>query len=236
MADEMEAMRGADDEAWVESDAHGVFPPLPPLAQAREAPSPRWGEGGAGARSIDEGEVRRAYELSNESVESIRERFGLTKHQLRKMQRDGGWTMRPQISMPGALRGRKAVGEGALDLRLNRLVVFSAAMLEKQVVRSGLTFENAQALRELCRAQEARVRTTKNRNAARDREKKNKDAGYDFRDDSAWLDAELDRILEPIRGPGKRDHKSAALGDECGEAGVSGELAQEGDRSASASA
>jgi hypothetical protein len=83
-------------------------------------------------------------------------------------------------------------------------------MLEKRLAEEGLTEGNARTLTELCRAQEIRMRSTRNEKAAKAREKKNNDAGQDYRDDPAWARAELKRRIRQIRaaiglgGPGRQ--------------------------------
>lgn len=149
-------------------------------------------------------ELRRAYELTAEPVKSIRERFGLTKYRLEKLRIQHGWTTRRQIAKPGPLSEYESylpVGAEAVDLRLNRLVVIGIAMLERKVADEGMTETNARTLKELCRAQETRMRSTRNEKAAKAREKKNTDDGHDFRDDPNWLKAELARRLDQIFGP-----------------------------------
>ncbi|MGH6925266.1 MAG: hypothetical protein ACRED5_16155 [Propylenella sp.] len=147
---------------------------------------------------VDWEEVRRVYELTGESVASIQRRFVLTPSQLRKRREDEEWMTRPAVAQPGPLQGHRAVGEEALDLKLNRIVAIGAAMLELRLAKEGMTEANARTLRELCRAQEIRMRSTRNEKAAKAREKKNNDAGYDFRDDPEWLLAELTRRLDRI--------------------------------------
>ena len=160
-------------------------------------------EGFPGAeKSVDWEEVRRVYELSGERVGAIRERFGLTEYQFRRRRTLGGWTARPQVAEPGALQGCKPVGAEALDFRLNRLVAIGTSMLERKVADEGMTEANARTLKELCRAQETRMRSTRNEKAAKAREKKSTDDGHDFRDDPAWLRAEINRRLDRLFDPG----------------------------------
>ena len=106
------------------------------------------------------------------------------------------------MAEPGALQGWKPVGSEALDFRLNRLVAIGTSMLERKVADEGMTEANARTLKELCRAQETRMRSTRNEKAAKAREKKSTDDGYDFRDDPAWLRAEINRRLDRLFDPG----------------------------------
>ena len=146
--------------------------------------------------------MRRAYELSGESVASIQQRFGLTKHRLTKRRIAEAWTTRQPIAVPTSLPPRRQVGAEALELKLNKLLVTGIAMLAKRLAEEGLTDQNARTLTELCRAEEIRMRSTRTR-TGKARETKKHDAGYDFRDDPAWLDAELRRRLERIEARGK---------------------------------
>jgi hypothetical protein len=146
--------------------------------------------------------VRRAYELGADSVAAIRKRFGLTPWQLRCARERGDWTTRPAAAKPGPLQGYKPVGAEALELKLNRLVAIGAAMLERKIADEGMTETNARTLKELCRAQETSMRSKRTEKAAKAREKKNNDAGYDFRDDPAWLDAEFERRINRMFGGG----------------------------------
>lgn len=150
-------------------------------------------------------EVRRVYELGANSIPAILERFGLTPYQLRKRREDENWATRPRVAEPGALQGYKPVGEEALDLRLHRLVAIGTAMLERKIADEGMTEENARTLKELCHAQEIRMRSTRNEKAAKAREKKNNDDGADFRDDPNWLRAEFNRRLDHVFGPERMD-------------------------------
>jgi len=127
--------------------------------------------------------VRRAYELSGESVAAIRERFGLTVSELRSRRIAEGWTARPAVAEKSRLPYRKALGPELLELRLNKLMTTGVAMLEKRLAEEGLTEANARTLTELVRAQEMRMRSKRNEKAAKARETKKHDAGYDFRDD-----------------------------------------------------
>ncbi len=165
----------------------------PPASQP-----PRNADDGAADDSVDWAEVRRAYELSEETVSSIRERFGLSRYQLAQRRTAESWTARPQIARRGLTRRRASIGSQALVYRLNRLVTIGLAMLEKQISDEGMTENNARTLTELCRAQEIRMRSNRNHKAAKAREKKNNDAGHDFRDDPEWLLAEINRRLDRL--------------------------------------
>ena len=57
------------------------------------------------------------------------------------------------------------------------------------------------------------MRSKRTEKAAKAREKKNNDAGYDFRDDPAWLDAEFERRLARMFGGGTA---SSVAGDDAG--------------------
>jgi hypothetical protein len=170
-------------------------------------------------KTIDWREVRRVYELGADSVPAILERFGLTPWQFRKVRESENWTTRRPAAKPGPLQGHKPVGEESLELRLNRLVAICSVMLEQKIADEGFNETNARALRELCHAQEIRMRSTRSEKAAKAREKKNHDAGYDFRDDPVWLRAELERRLDHLFGQGglesssRNDDARAATGD-----------------------
>jgi hypothetical protein len=168
-------------------------------------------------------EVRKAYELSAETVEAIRKRFGLTIHGLRSRRIREGWTARPPVAQPLLLPRKVAVGEEARALKLNRLVLIGTAMLEKRLAEEGLTEANARTLTELCRAEELLMRSTKQK-TGKTRETKNSDAVTDFRDDPAWLNAELGRRLARLLAAGEA-RASDEGGDGRGEANVSRELA-----------
>jgi hypothetical protein len=140
--------------------------------------------------------IRRAYEFTAEPVRSIERRWGLTQYQLAKLRISEGWTARPQAAKPGPLSGRKPLGSEALEFRLNRLVALGLTMLERRVSTKGFSEEDARTLRELCRAAEITKRAARTEKAGKAREKKN-DA-HDFRNDPAWLRAEIDRRLDRL--------------------------------------
>ena len=98
------------------------------------------------------------------------------------------------VAIPRGPNGRKIVGIDLLELRLNKLVVTCMAMLDDKLKKEGLTLENARLVTEMCRAEELRMRTTRQK-TGKTRETKNNDAAHDFRDDPVWLDAELNRRL-----------------------------------------
>lgn len=177
-------------------------------------------------RRIDWREVRRVYELGADSVPAIIERFGLKPYQLRKVREAENWTTRRPAAKPGPLQGHKPVGADALDFRLHRLVAIGTGMLEQKVAEQGMTEANARTLRELCRAQEIRMRSTRSEKAAKAREKKNNDAGHDFRDDPAWLRAELTRRLEHLTRGGADSGASPRGRVDEGAEEVSGGLAE----------
>ena len=181
-------------------------------------------QGGGEEPAVDWAEVRRAYELGAESVASVQRRFGLTPYQLRRVREDEDWTKREPVIKPGPLQGHKAVGVDSLELKLNKLVAIGIAMLEQKVADEGMTETNARTLNELCRAQETRMRSTRNEKAAKAREKKNTDDGQDFRDDPAWLDAEFKRRLNRMLDA---EGEAGGVGpaDDRGTAGAAGELA-----------
>jgi hypothetical protein len=185
------------------------------LVRPPSQPSPARGEGFAAAENadgVDWAEVRRAYELSGETVGAIQERFGLTRYGLAKRRTDEGWTARPQVAGPALLPRRGSVGSEAIQYRLNRLLTTGVSMLEKRVAEEGMTETNACTLRELCRAQEIMMRATRNEKAAKAREKKNNDAGQDHRDDPEWLIAEIDRRLGRLAAKDKGGGAEAAAG------------------------
>ena len=176
-------------------------------------------------KSIDLKELRRVYELGADSIPAILERFGLTAWEFRKLREGGDWTIRKPAAEPGPLQGHKPIGEEALDLRLHRLVAIGTAMLERKIADEGMTEANARTLKELCHAQEIRMRSTRNEKAAKAREKKNNDDGADFRDDPNWLKAEFARRLDLVFGPD--DGPSGIRGAESGgPASAPGNLAE----------
>jgi hypothetical protein len=183
---------------------------------------PQRGEGGTSkdSKALDLDALRRAYELTGEAVASIRRRFGLSAWQFRKLRERGQWTPRDPIAKPGPLQGYKPIGEEALELRLNRLLAIGSAMLACKVAEEGMTETNARTLRELCRAQETMMRSKRTEKAAKAREKKNNDAGYDFRDDPAWLDAEINRRLDRLfdKGGVGQGHRRSQSGGKTGAA------------------
>ena len=176
--------------------------------------------------AVDWQAVRRAYELSGDTVASIRARFGLSVHDLRQRRVAERWTARPQVARTGPLPmplRRLAVGCEAIEFRLNRLLSLGIALLEKRLAEEGLTDANARTLTELCRAEESRMRTIRQK-TGKTRETKNHDAGYDFRDDPAWLDAEIRRRIERLT----RAQEAQGASDEVegGEAGGARGLAR----------
>ncbi len=177
------------------------------------------------AADVDWAEVRRAYELSGETVVSIQNRFGLTQYKLTKQRVAEGWTTRLPVAKPGPRPRRKSVGSEVLGFRLNRLLIIGVAMLDKRLIEEGMTEANARMATELCRAEELRMRSTRTK-TGKTRETKNHDAGYDFRDDPAWLRAELNRRLDRLsrRSKAGGDPRAADAG---GDAGPSGGLAKE---------
>ena len=70
---------------------------LSTVGRGQGQPSPASGEGVA----VDWAEVRRAYELSGETVASIIRRFGLSREALRRRRVGGRWTTRPPAAQPG---------------------------------------------------------------------------------------------------------------------------------------
>jgi hypothetical protein len=190
--------QGAADVALSSAAASGLPPSRLRQGYAGQAqPSPARGEGfGSGdGGEPDWDEVRRLYELTGTPVSAIQERFGVTPWEFRKARVAGNWTTRPQVARPGALQGHKPIGEESIEFRLNRLIVVGIDVLEKQVADNGFDEERARTLRELCRAQEIRMRSKRTEKAAKAREKKNNDAGQDYRDDPEWLLAEINRKL-----------------------------------------
>jgi hypothetical protein len=180
--------------------------PLSERSEKPERPFLRQGREGDAARddkTIDVEALRRAYELTGETVASIRRRFGLSAWQFRRLREGGRWTTRDPVAKPGPLHGYKPVGEEALELRLSRLLAIGSAMLARKVAEEGMTETNARTLKELCRAQETMMRSKRTEKAAKAREKKNNDAGYDFRDDPAWLREQLERRILKIRAAAK---------------------------------
>ena len=194
------------------------------MQNSSPSPSPQ-GEGEApGADGVDWAEVRKAYEFSEETVPYIRKRFGLTIHGLRSRRIAEGWTARPLVAVPLRLPKRGMSVDEAIELKLNRMLAVASAMLEKRLADEGATEVNARTLVELCRAEELRMRSTKHR-TAKTRETKNADAGSDFRDDPAWLRAELERRLAHLREE-EGDRGAAQIGEHDGAAGLSGGLGE----------
>jgi hypothetical protein len=145
--------------------------------------------------------VRRAYELTGETTASIRERFGLTENELRKMRKAGGWIVRPPCALPGPLGRRKPLAE-ALEYRLDRLATLGVVMLEKRIADNGIDQANARTLTELCRAREIMMREIRKEKAAKARETKNDDFGP--ADDIAFIRAELERRIRNLGRDGER--------------------------------
>jgi hypothetical protein len=212
MNDPENASRGMAD---VDEGGRDPTPNSSPPGCAKASPGEqRGGEADAAAaavgvepksmETIDVEALRRDYELTREPVASILRRFGLTRWRLQKLRIENCWTSRPQIARPGPLqgqKGQKSLGAEAVDFRLNRLVAIGTDMLERKVADEGMTEANARTLKELCRAQETRMRSTRNEKAAKAREKKSNDDAADFRDDPNWLKAEFSRRLDLIFGP-----------------------------------
>jgi hypothetical protein len=73
------------------------------------------------------------------------------------------------------------------------------------------------------------MRSRRNEKAAKAGEKKSKDAGYDFRDDPEWLDAELDRRIERLARAGGGTREEEGAGEPGGEARAAGGLAELGE-------
>jgi hypothetical protein len=194
MADAEGAVGSADAVSVAKGNAEGALHPSP-----LPNPPPQGGRGLLVGAAVDWAEVRRAYELSNETVTSIRTRFGIAKSTLERRRVAEGWTTRPTVAIPRGPNGRKIVGIDLLELRLNKLVITCMAMLDDKLKKEGLTLENARLATEMCRAEELRMRTTRQK-TARSREMKKHDATSDFRDDPAWLDAELRRRLAKLTG------------------------------------
>ncbi len=133
-------------------------------------------------------------------MESIRERFKLSKHRLRTRQRHEGWTVRRQVATPYRLPHRKPVGADEIGFRLNRLLVNELAMLERRLAEEGMSEANARTLVELCRAEEIRMRSIANKaKTAKTRETKDHDDGADASADEGWLRTELKKRIHRIR-------------------------------------
>jgi hypothetical protein len=170
--------------------------------------------------------VRRAYELSGETVDSIARRCGMSRATLWRRHVAQGWTTRSPVAVYRGGSGAKIAGAEGSEFRLNRLILVGAAMLAKRLkaerlTEEGLTQASARMLTELCRAEELRMRAMRQK-TGKTRETK-KDAATDFRDDPVWLDAELRRWLDSLTQGG--DQGAPRDGDERGEAGLSRELA-----------
>lgn len=161
------------------------------------------GAGAAGAAvgdgEVDWAAVRRAYEMTGETIREICARFRVSPRTLTRQRRREGWTPRAQIARPPPRLGARMLAPETQELRLTRLVAMGTGLLEKKVAEEGMTEANARTLFELCRAQEIRMRTTRTEKAAKARETKKDNGGPDFRDDPAWLRAELERRILKIR-------------------------------------
>ena len=151
------------------------------------------------ATAEDVAEARRLYEATATSVETIRRQFGWTKNALRRLAKYENWTMRPPAARGGPMAGRKPIGPEMLVFKLNRLITYGIGILEEEAATRGVDEPGARKLTALCRAQEIMMRIERMKNAAI-REKKNKDDGYDFRDDPIWLAAEFARRTFGLAG------------------------------------
>lgn len=176
--------------------------------------------------TIDWAEVRRVYELGNEPVSAIRARFGLSAYRLASRRVAEGWTARPPVAKPLGLPKVAPAGIDELEFRLHRTIVIGQQMLNKRLAEEGVNEANARTAAELCRAMEILMRIAR-RKTGKTRETKNDDAGYDFRDDPAWLNAELDRRIERLYGP-TRDVEDSPERDGRGEASVRREVGEVG--------
>lgn len=190
---------------------------------------------GGREHAIPWGEIRRVYELTETPTIEILRRYGLTKSQLRWRRQSETWETRPSAAM----QKRKASEPERLRARMLSLHAVMLARLEEWV--AGVEdFETSQArafavlaagLDHITRSDEREVfemakRAAKPTTATAAREKKNSDAGYDFRNDPAWLDAEINRRLDRLQERGGEDAHpgDAASGTE---AGVGGGLARD---------
>jgi hypothetical protein len=111
----------------------------------------------------------------------------------------------PAHWLPGATA--EVLGVDNIELRLNRLITFGVALLERQTAEHGIDEPKARALAALCRAQEIMMRSVRQKNMLR--EKKNKNDGTDFRDDPVWLAAEFARRIYGVQAPGRGGAGSA---------------------------
>ncbi len=160
---------------------------------------------------VDWADVRQAYERNEESVAAIQRRFGLTARELRQRRESEGWTPRAPVAKRAI---SPATSNKTVDLeqRLTSLVAAGVDSLTKQFAKEELNIGTARVLTELCRAADIMKRSQRMQKSGRAREKKNNDAGHDFRDDPEWLLAEINRRLDRL---GKHAASQAA-GDPAG--------------------
>lgn len=234
-------MDGADQSCGADRDRSDPSPIPSPQGGGEELPAGAEDGGGAEAgekREIAWGEIRRVYELTNTPTIEILRRYGLTESQLRWRRTSEKWEPRP----PAAVQRAKADSPERLKARMLSLYAVLVSRFENWIAKAE-EFEAAQAsalavlaagFGHLTRSDEREDfwmarHTGKSRTATAPREKKNNDAGYDFRDDPAWLDAEINRRLDRLfdkKGVGGGPRRDEAGG----EAGASGELAMQAER------
>jgi hypothetical protein len=176
--------------------------------------------------------VRRIYELTAIPTVEILKRFGLTESQLRHRRESEGWQPRPSV----AGERRRADSFGRLRERMLTVLSILLGRIEEGVVLTN-TYDHAHA-EGLCTlaagwgslqtAEEGELSMPRHAMKAREttsiREKKNNDAGYDFRDDPVWLVDELNRRLDRLHGQDEAAGAGQAP-DRAADAGARGGLA-----------
>ena len=201
MLDERDESPG-DDASCGRAMTHGEATgdaPTPKNAMGDSAMAPAATENDASAEAgggeVDPEPVRIDYEFSSMSVAAIQEKYGLSEWRLKRMQRAGKWTMRPQRGR-GPIEGAPPAGADALAFRLNRLITHGLAMLEHGVAEEGWTEGNLRMLNELCRATRT-MHAILNKKAVKARETTDDDAARS--DDPAQILRELAARFDRIR-------------------------------------
>jgi hypothetical protein len=151
------------------------------------------------ACGVDWAEVRRLYEAREESVPVICERFGLTRHELRKRREAEEWDTRNAVAT--LLPGQRASTEPRrLARRLARVVSIEIARMEELALAGGLGEDDVRRLPELARAVEHIMRQrTKRAGHSAGREKKSDDRpvqAFDPVRARAEVAQSIDRLME----------------------------------------
>jgi hypothetical protein len=154
--------------------------------------------------------VRIDYEASSLSVRAIREKHGVSAWKLRSRREKENWTRRPAVGasagVSGGPRRPPAAGPDALALRLNRLVAYGLAMLERRVETEGCTEDAMRTLNELCRATRT-LHGIGNKKAAKARETSDDEPARGDEPDQVLreLTERFDRLRAAAEGGGGRD-------------------------------